>query len=72
MHSRLIAVRRTGERLLTIYYVMILVLYCRMAYLHHLYKAYELTAMTLATIHNLTFMVDFFADARRRILNDEL
>jgi tRNA-guanine family transglycosylase len=39
---------------------------------HHLFKAREITAMTLATIHNLTYMVDYFARARAAILRDEL
>lgn len=43
-----------------------------LAYLCHLFKAKELTAFTLATIHNLHFMVQLMADMRRRILNDEL
>ena len=42
------------------------------AYLHHLFKANELTAYTLATIHNLTFMVNLMAEYRKRILLDEV
>lgn len=42
------------------------------AYLHHLFKAAELSAYTLATIHNLHFMVQLMADYRNKILNDEL
>ncbi len=42
------------------------------AYLHHLFKAGELSSYTLATIHNLHFMVKLMADYRNRILNDEL
>jgi queuine tRNA-ribosyltransferase len=42
------------------------------AYLHHLFKANELSAYTLATIHNLHFMVQLMADYRQKILNDEL
>lgn len=42
------------------------------AYLHHLFKASELSAYTLATIHNLHFMVRLMADYRNKILNDEL
>ena len=38
------------------------------AYLHHLFKARELTAMTLATIHNLYFMVQLMKRYRERIL----
>jgi queuine tRNA-ribosyltransferase len=42
------------------------------AYLHHLFKAAELSAYTLATIHNLHFMVQLMKNYRNRILNDEL
>ena len=42
------------------------------AYLHHLLKAKEMTAYTLATIHNLHFMVELMADYRNKILNNEL
>jgi queuine tRNA-ribosyltransferase len=42
------------------------------AYLCHLFKAKELTAFTLATIHNLHFMVQWLNDIRTKILNDEL
>jgi queuine tRNA-ribosyltransferase len=42
------------------------------AYLHHLFKAKELTGYTLASIHNLHFMVQLMADYRNKILNDEL
>ncbi|HSX11964.1 MAG TPA: tRNA guanosine(34) transglycosylase Tgt [Rhabdochlamydiaceae bacterium] len=42
------------------------------AYLHHLFKAKELSALTLATIHNLHFMVQQMASYRQMILNDEL
>jgi len=42
------------------------------AYLHHLFKAAELSAYTLATIHNLHFMVQLMADYRNKILNDEI
>jgi queuine tRNA-ribosyltransferase len=43
-----------------------------MAYLHHLVKAKELTALSLATIHNLHFMVNLMERKRQAILNDEL
>lgn len=43
-----------------------------LAYLHHLFKAREMTGMTLATIHNLHFMVDFMRSLRQKILNDEI
>lgn len=42
------------------------------AYLHHLFKAAELSAYTLATIHNLHFMVQLMKHYRTKILNDEL
>lgn len=42
------------------------------AYIHHLFKAAELSAYTLATIHNLHFMVQLMAEYRNKILNDEL
>jgi queuine tRNA-ribosyltransferase len=41
-----------------------------LAYLHHLFKAKEMTGLTLATIHNLTFMVNLLKEFRERILND--
>ena len=40
------------------------------AYLHHLFKAKELTGLTLATIHNLHFMIDHMARIREQILAD--
>lgn len=43
-----------------------------LAYLHHLFKAREMTGMTLATIHNLHFMVDLMRRYREKILNDEI
>lgn len=43
-----------------------------LAYLHHLFKAKEMTCMTLATIHNLHFMVDLMRRYRQKILNDEI
>ena len=42
------------------------------AYLHHLFKARELSAYTLATIHNLHFMVQLMRNFRLRILEDEI
>jgi len=41
-------------------------------YLCHLFKANELTAYTLATIHNIHFMVQLMADYRAKILRDEI
>jgi queuine tRNA-ribosyltransferase len=43
-----------------------------LAYLHHLFKANELTAYTLATVHNLHFMVQLMRSVREKILNDEI
>lgn len=43
-----------------------------LAYISHLFKAKEATAMTLATIHNLHFMVDLMRRYRESILNDEI
>lgn len=37
------------------------------AYLAHLYRAGEILALRLNTLHNLTFMLDFFAAVRRAI-----
>ncbi len=42
------------------------------AYVHHLFKANELTAYTLATIHNLHFMVELMKHYREKILMDEI
>ncbi len=42
------------------------------AYLHHLFKAGELTAYTLATIHNLHFMVELMRRYRESILRGEV
>ena len=40
------------------------------AYLQHLFKAKELTAMTLATMHNLHYMIKLMAELREKILMD--
>jgi queuine tRNA-ribosyltransferase len=42
------------------------------AYLHHLFKANELTGYTLATIHNLHYMVQIMAEYRAKILDNAL
>lgn len=42
------------------------------AYLHHLFKAKEMTAYTLASIHNVYQMVKIMENYRERILNDEV
>lgn len=41
-----------------------------MGYLHHLFKANELTAYTLATVHNLHFMVQLMKNYRESILTE--
>lgn len=43
-----------------------------LAYLHHLYKAKEMIGHTLATIHNLQFMVDLMAQYRQKIFDGKL
>lgn len=43
-----------------------------LAYLHHLYKAKEMTGYTLATIHNLHFMVELMKRYRQAICDDAL
>lgn len=43
-----------------------------LAYLHHLFKAREVTALTLATVHNLYFMVELMQRYRASILNDQI
>lgn len=41
------------------------------AYLHHLFKARELLAMQIASIHNLAFYLWLVGEARRHILQDD-
>lgn len=41
-----------------------------LAYIHHLFKAKELSALSLASVHNLQFMVDYMAEKRRLISED--
>ncbi|MCK4934482.1 MAG: tRNA-guanine transglycosylase, partial [Simkaniaceae bacterium] len=43
-----------------------------LSYLHHLFKAKELTFMSLASIHNLHFMVQHMENYRTKILNDDI
>lgn len=43
-----------------------------LAYIHHLFKAREITAMTLATIHNVHYMIQFMARYRQQILDDKI
>ena len=38
------------------------------AYVHHLFKANEPTAGILATLHNVTFMIDWMKSIRTQIL----
>ncbi len=42
------------------------------AYLHHLFKAHEIVGLTLASIHNLHFMVALMRDYRLKILDGQL
>jgi queuine tRNA-ribosyltransferase len=42
------------------------------AYLHHLFKAGELTGMSLATIHNLHYMIALMRSYRERILSGDI
>lgn len=42
------------------------------AYMHHLFKAKEITALQLATIHNLHFMVQKMAQIREDIVNNKI
>ncbi len=41
-----------------------------LAYLHHLFKAKEMTGMHLATLHNLHYMVRYMENVREQILLD--
>ncbi|MEN9343502.1 MAG: hypothetical protein RLZZ453_289 [Chlamydiota bacterium] len=43
-----------------------------LGFLHHLFKAKEATGLTLATLHNLHFMVEKMQSYRMQILNDEV
>jgi queuine tRNA-ribosyltransferase len=43
-----------------------------LSFLYHLFKANELSAFTLATIHNVYFMVDLLKRYREKILRDEI
>lgn len=43
-----------------------------LAYLHHLFKARELTSMTLATVHNVYYMVQLMQKYREEILEDRV
>jgi queuine tRNA-ribosyltransferase len=41
------------------------------AYLHHLFKAQELLAMQIASIHNLAFYLRLVTDAREHIIKGD-
>ncbi len=43
-----------------------------LSYIHHLFKAKEMTGLILATIHNVHFMVELMKNYRSCILNDEI
>jgi queuine tRNA-ribosyltransferase len=43
-----------------------------LSYLHHLFKANELTALSLASVHNLYFMIEYMKNIREKILKDEI
>lgn len=43
-----------------------------LSYLHHLFKAKEMTGLTLASIHNLHFMVELMKQVRMDILEDRI
>lgn len=43
-----------------------------LAYIHHLFKANEMTGYTLASIHNLHFMVQLMKQYRNNILEDKI
>ncbi|MFK8040185.1 MAG: tRNA guanosine(34) transglycosylase Tgt [Rickettsiaceae bacterium] len=42
------------------------------AYLHHLFKCYEPSALTLGTIHNISIMNQYMENLRSQILNNEI
>lgn len=42
------------------------------AYVHHLFKAKELTALQLTSVHNLFFMMEYMRIYRNKILRDEI
>jgi queuine tRNA-ribosyltransferase len=42
------------------------------AYLHHLFKARELSAQTLTSVHNLYFMIELMCSYRREIMDDKI
>lgn len=42
------------------------------AYIHHLFKAKELTSMSLASVHNLHFMVELMKNYRNSVLENKI
>lgn len=42
------------------------------AYISHLFQAKEMAALSLTTLHNITYMVDLMASYRDQILRDEI
>lgn len=46
--------------------------YYSRAYLHHLFKAKELTGLYLASLHNLHFMIDYMKKMQKMILEDKI
>ncbi len=44
---------------------------CSVQFLHHLFKAQELLAMEIASIHNLAFYLRLVGDARQHIENGD-
>lgn len=42
------------------------------AYLQHLFKSHEITALVLASIHNIYFMVQLMKEYRKKIMNDDI
>lgn len=43
-----------------------------MSYVYHLFKAREMAGLTLATIHNIHFMINLMEDYRKKILKNEV
>lgn len=43
-----------------------------LAYIHHLFKAHEMTGLTLASIHNVAYMVRLMKEYRQAILEDRI
>ena len=43
-----------------------------MAYVHHLFKAKEMTGFSLASVHNLHFMIELMGSYRQSILDDRI